>query len=251
MNDPGVTVMLNPFTSIPKLISFYIGANGYGRHIPEIERLRASGDIEAEKEVIRLGQKEFIEKTAPKLGLTFEITGEENLPPDDMTYMVYSNHQSYADILAMIWLFKDRRQMGYVAKEEWRKFKVLYNAIEYTRSIFLKRGDSREAIKSIREVSDLLKQGFALVIFPEGTRSQRHEPGEFKAGAFKFAEKGKVPILPVTLDGGYKLYEEKKTWQPAHIRITVHPLVHIEEMGKAEQKEAEKQIEETIRSALD
>lgn len=241
---------MNLFKSIPKLLQFYFGAKAYGKNIPEIERLRAAGDVEGEKEAIRLGQKKFIESTAPKLGLTFEVTGEENIPSEG-TYMVYSNHQSYADILALIYLFKDRRQMGYVAKEEWRKFKVLYNAIEYTRSVFLKRGDSREAVKSIKEVSDLLKQGFALVIFPEGTRSQCHEMGEFKAGAFKFAEKGKVPILPVTLDGGYKLYEEKKTYQPAHVKITVHPLVHIEEMSKAEQKEAAKQIEETIRSALD
>ena len=90
-----------------------------------------------------------------------------------------------------------------------------------------------------------------MVIFPEGTRSQRHEMGEFKAGAFKFAEKGKVPILPITVDGGYKLFEEKKTWQPAHVKITVHPLVHIEQMSKHEQKEAALQIEQTIRSALD
>lgn len=241
---------MNLFRSIPKLLTFYFNAKAYGKHIPEIERLRAAGDVEGECEEIRVGQKEFIEKTAPALGVTFEVTGEENIPSEG-TYMVYSNHQSFADILAMIYLFKDHRQMGYVAKNEWRKYKVLYNAIEYTRSVFLVRGDSREAIRSIKEVAELLKQGFALVIFPEGTRSQCHEMGEFKPGSFKFAEKGKVPILPVTLDGGYKLYEEKKTYQPAHIRITVHPLVHIEEMSKSEQKEAAVKIEETIRSALD
>ena len=73
---------------------------------------------------------------------------------------------------------------------------------------------------------------------------------EFKGGAFKFAEKAKVPILPVTLDGGYKLLEEKGTYQPAHVKITVHPLVHIEEMDKHQQKEAAAEIEATIRSAL-
>lgn len=241
---------MNLFKSIPKLLTFYFSARSYGKYVPELQRLRDAGDIEGEKELIRKAQKDVIERMAPDLGVTFEIIGEENIPSEG-TYMVYSNHQSYADILAMIWLFRNHRQMGYVAKEEWRRYKVLYNAIEYTRSIFLKRGDSREAIKSIKEVSELLNQGFALVIFPEGTRSQSHEMGEFKAGAFKFAEKGKVPILPVTLDGGYKLYEEKKTYQPAHVKITVHPLVHIEEMSKAEQKEAAHQIEAVIRSALD
>ena len=241
---------MNPFTSIPKLVAVLIGANRFNRHIPEIKRLRAAGDIEREKEEIRKGQKEAIDYIAPKLRLTFDVSGEENIP-ENGTFMVYSNHQSYADILAMIYLFRDHRQMGYVAKSEWRKLGILAKAIEYTRSVFLVRGDGREAIKSIREAADLLKNGFALVIFPEGTRSQCHEMAPFKAGAFKFAEKGKVPILPVTLDGGYKLFEEKGTYQPAAIKIIVHPLVDIEQMNKAEQKEAAEEIEKAIRSALD
>ena len=92
--------------------------------------------------------------------------------------------------------------------------------------------------------------GFNLTVFPEGTRSQGHEMGEFKQGAFKFAEKGNVPILPVTIDGSYKFFEEQGTWQPCNIKITVHPLVHIEKMAKHEQKEAAIEIERTIQSAL-
>ena len=241
---------MNPFTTIPRLLTIVFGARKYNSHIPEIERLRAAGDIEGEKELIRLGQKEFIEYAAPKVGITFEVTGEENIPAEG-PFMVYSNHQSYADILSLIYLFRNHCQMGYVAKEEWRKIKILADAILYTRSVFLTRGDGREAIKTIREATDLLNMGFNLVIFPEGTRSQCHEMGPFKAGAFKFAEKGKVPILPVTLDGGYKLFEEKHTYQPAHVKITVHPLVHIEEMDKHAQKEAAAEIEAAIRSALD
>ncbi len=153
--------MLNPFTSVPKLLSFYFAADSYKKFIPELKRLREAGDIEGEKEVIRKGQKAVIERMAPKLGVTFEVTGEENIPDNDMTYMVYANHQSFADVLAMIWLFKDRRQMGYIAKEEWRKYKVLYNAIEYTRSVFLKRGDAREA-SSRPEPSSSLKRAKSL-----------------------------------------------------------------------------------------
>ena len=240
---------MNPFTTIPRAITVLLAAHNYNRNIPEIEKLRAAGDIEGEKECIRLGQKKFIETIAPKIDLTFEVTGEENIPETN-GFMVYSNHQSLADIFALIYLFRDRCQMGYVAKEEWRKYKIIANAILYTRSVFLTRGDSREAIKTIKEATELLKQGFNLVIFPEGTRSKSHEMAEFKGGAFKFAEKGKVPILPVTLDGGYKLLEEKGTYQPAHVKITVHPLVHVEEMDKHQQKEAAAEIEATIRSAL-
>ena len=241
--------MLNPFTTFPRLISVYIGGKRYNKNIPLFEKLRAEGKIEEEKALINKGQREFIEWLSPRLGLTYEITGEENIP-EKGPFMVYSNHQSYADILASLWLFRNHCGMGYVAKEEWRKVKTLANAILYSRSIFLVRHNPKEAVKAINEAKAILDLGFNMLIFPEGTRSQCHEMAEFKPGAFKFAEKAKVPILPITLDGGYKLFEEKGTYQPAHIKITVHPLVHIEQMDKHEQKQAAIDIENTIRSAL-
>ena len=84
---------MNPFTSIPKLIAVLIGANRFNRHIPEIKRLQAAGDVEGEKEEIRKGQEEAIDYIAPRLRLTFDVTGEENIP-EDGAFMVYSNHQS-------------------------------------------------------------------------------------------------------------------------------------------------------------
>lgn len=241
---------MNPFTTLPKLLNVYFGAQRYNRNIPEIERLRREGRTEEERELVHREQNRFIEDITPKLRLTYEITGEENIP-ESGPIMVYSNHQSYADVLAMLRLFHDHFQIGFVAKDEWRKVKALANAILYTRSVFLVRGNPREAVRVMDEAREYISQGFSMVVFPEGTRSQRHEMSAFKPGAFKFAEKAKVPILPVTLDGGYKLFEEKGTYQPAHIKMTVHPLVHIENMSRAEQKEAAKEIEAVIRAALD
>jgi 1-acyl-sn-glycerol-3-phosphate acyltransferase len=106
-------------------------------------------------------------------------------------------------------------------------------------------------VRALGEAKKVLDQGFNMIIFPEGTRSKGHQMGEFKAGAFKFAEKAKVPILPVTIDGSYKLFEEKGTYQPCHIKVTIHPLVHIEKMSREEQHQAQKDIEAEIRAALD
>lgn len=242
---------MNPFTTIPKFLQGYMAAKKFNNQAAEFERLRREGLIDEEKELIRTGQKAFAETVADKLRISYEIIGEENIPDaEGEPFMVYCNHQSFADIPALCYLFRDHCQMGFVAKEEWRKYKVLRDAITYTRSIFLDRGNPRAAVKAVSETRELLSLGFNMAIFPEGTRSQRHEPGEFKAGAFKFAEKGKVPVLPVTLDGGYRLYEEKGSYQPCHIKMTVHPLVHLEEMSKEEQKAAALEIEKTIKSAL-
>ena len=241
---------MNPFTTIPKLIRGLGEIKRYNSLKPEFNKLREEGRIEDEQELIRLGQKKWVEATAKKLKMDIEVSGRENLP-EEGPFMIYSNHQGFADIAAIVWACKDHCQIGFVAKDEWRKNRVLKESIKYTRSIFLKRDGGRSAVKAITEAKELLGQGFNLAIFPEGTRSQCHEMGEFKSGAFKFAEKAKVPILPVTVDGSYQFFEEKHSFQPSHIKVTIHPIVHIEEMNKHQQKKAASEIESTIRGALD
>ena len=243
---------MNIFKTGPRFIRGYIETKRFTSLKKQLAELREKGDIEGEKELIRFGQKRWVENITPILGLTYEVRGEENIPkPEDGPFMLYSNHQSFADICATLWLMKDHCMMGYVSKQEWSKYPILADVVEYSRSIYLVRNNPKEAVKSLGEAKKMLDLGFNLCIFPEGTRSRGHEMGEFKAGAFKFAEKAKVPILPVTVDGTYKFFEEKGTWNPAHIKITAHPLVHIEQMDREHQHEAQKQIEETIRSALD
>ena len=240
---------MNLFTTIPKLAQGYAAAKKYNSLARQLDALRNLGDFEGERELIRKGQKLFAETIADKFKITIDVKGEENIPSEG-AFMVYSNHQGFADIPAICYAFRNHCQMGFVSKEEWRKYKVLRDAIVYTRSIFLDRGNPRAAIKALSEVKELLDMGFNMAIFPEGTRSKGPEMGEFKPGSFKFAEKAKVPVLPVTLNGSYKLFEEKGTYQPCHIDITIHPLVHLEQMDKHQQKEAAEEIEKTIKSAL-
>jgi len=41
----------------------------------------------------------------------------------------------------------------------------------------------------------------SVLFFPEGTRSETGEVGEFQNGAFKLAIKEKVPVLPILISG--------------------------------------------------
>lgn len=242
---------MNLFASIPALLKAWGEIRKFNSNSKEFDHLRELGDVAAERKLILRTSGEWAEATSRKLRINYDIEGEENIP-ESGPLMVYANHQSLADILAIYYLFRNHFQIGFISKDEWRKFAPLAKAIEYTRSIFLVRGSGREALKAITQSSEYLSQGFSLAIFPEGTRSQKHEMGEFKTAAFKFAEKGNVPILPITLDGGYKLLEETGSFKPDQtIKIKVHPIVHIEQMDKAERKKAYADIEATIRAGLD
>lgn len=242
---------MNIIKTGPKFIQGYLETIRFVSLKGELRKLREAGDIEGEKALINFGQKRWVENISKKYKITYDMTGEENIPaPADGPFMIYSNHQGFADIPATLWIMKDHGMLGYVAKEEWRKYGILRDVVESTRSIFLVRNNPKEAVRALSEAKKILSEGFNMIIFPEGTRSKGHEMGEFKAGAFKFAEKAKVPILPVTIDGSYKLFEELGSYQPCNIKITIHPLVHIENMDREQQHEAAKQIEATIRGAL-
>lgn len=241
---------MNPFVSGPALLKVLGTTKKFLKHKKDFEDVRNASDYKAEQDLILKHSGEWAKETSEKLGVSYDISGEENIP-EKGPIMVYSNHQGLADILALLYLFRNHFQLGFISKNEWRKIKPLADGIEYTRSVFLIRENPREALKAIGQSQEILSNGFSLAIFPEGTRSQSHEMGECKPGSFKFAEKGNVPILPITLDGSYKMFEETGNFKAGQtIKITVHPLVHIENMSKAEQKDAEKQIVETIKSAL-
>lgn len=240
---------MNPFTTGIAAIKVLTEINRYNSYEKQFKALYDAGDYAGEQELIRKVQQDVIPAICRKCKFDIHIEGEENLP-EKGPFMVYSNHQGFVDIFAIVIALKDH-QIGFISKDEWRNFKPIAKAIENTRSVFLVRNNPREAVKAVAIAKELMDKGYNMAIFPEGTRSKGPEMGEFKPGAYKFAQKANVPIVPLTLDGSYRAFEEKGTYKPTRVDIIIHPTVHIEEMDKAEQKEAFAQIEKTVRDGLD
>ena len=89
------------------------------------------------------------------------------------------------------------------------------------------------------------------MIFPEGTRSKHDQMGEFKHASFKLATKPGVPIVPVTIDGSYKIMEQNHNKiKPAHVKLTIHPMVTTKGLSKEELEALPDQVANTISSAL-
>ena len=55
-----------------------------------------------------------------------------------------------------------------------------------------------------------MKKDILWLFSPEGTRNKQGEIGEFKQGSMKLALKSGVPVVPVAIDGTYKLREGNK-----------------------------------------
>jgi len=126
-----------------------------------------------------------------------KISGLENIDKKK-TYVIVANHQSLADIIV---LYQIRSQFKWVAKESLFGIPVLGWCMSLAKHIKLERGDFSSIKKIYREAAEWLRAGMSVLFFPEGTRSETGEVGEFQNGAFKLAIKEKRPILPIMING--------------------------------------------------
>ena len=67
------------------------------------------------------------------------------------------------------------------------------------------RRNARSAMLSFDRASKKIKRGISFLIFPEGTRSENGQVGEFKRGLFVLTEKAEADIIPLSVSGTNKL----------------------------------------------
>lgn len=238
------------FDNIFGLLTIVGGMNMLGEQKRAIEKARAEGDVKTEQAKILEACQLWSSHIVDKFEVDYTVINPENLPKEGPVVFI-ANHQSYADILSFVYNIKNH-QVSFIAKDGLAKIPIFGKWVLRIRGLFMHRGDARESLKTINEGVEFLKQGFSLVIFPEGTRSRGSEMADFKPGSFKLATKAKVPIVPVTLDGGYRTYEEHGTvTKGCHIDFMVHPPIETKDMSRAELAELPHKVEKTIRDGLE
>jgi 1-acyl-sn-glycerol-3-phosphate acyltransferase len=125
------------------------------------------------------------------------IEGREQIDPGG-TYVMVCNHQSLLDILVLFRLFTHYK---WVSKIENFRVPLIGWNMSLNRYIKLRRGDRSSVMGMMRACHETLSSGSSLMFFPEGTRSLDGRMRLFKTGAFEVAQRARVPILPLTLEG--------------------------------------------------
>lgn len=134
------------------------------------------------------------------------VKGRENIPTDTAVLYV-GNHRSFFDVVLTCTLFP--RVTGYVAKVEMKQAPILSLWMKNIHCLFLDRNNIKEGLKTILSGVEEVKNGYSLCIFPEGTRNKVNDSFlPFKEGSFKIAEKGGVPIVPLTLVNTAQAFED-------------------------------------------
>lgn len=173
------------------------------------------------------------------------VTGQENIPTEGPVLFL-GNHQSYFDVLAMQSLMKN--PTVFIAKKELLKWPVYSWWMKDMGCLFLDREDPREAVKLFNEAARRMNEdGMDGVIYPEGTRSKSSEVRDFQKGSFKLAEKAKCPVVPVMIEGAFRvLEEENKLKENQTIHVHFFPPIYLDQLTREEEKVIHKTVREMI-----
>ena len=180
-----------------------------------------------------------------------EFRGVENVPAEG-GLIVAANHQTYLDPFWLSLLIK--RPTRYLAWSDAFRWPVVGRGLVWLGAWPLALEGSDPA--AIRRSLQWLKDGGAVVIFPEGARSTvSGSLDRFKAGAVRLALEAQVPILPVTIKGGNRVWP--KGWRfprLGKVVVTYHPPYHVEQCANEEtracaRRESER-LAQVIASAL-
>ena len=136
------------------------------------------------------------------------ITGAQGhwkgCPPKAEQRIYFANHQSHLDWV-LIWAALPQELRAQprpiAARDYWTStpFKhwitrEVFNAVYVNRQ----RTDDQDPLEPLVEA---LKNGDSLVIFPEGTRSNKGEPQSFKSGLYQLASQfPEVQLIPAWID---------------------------------------------------
>jgi 1-acyl-sn-glycerol-3-phosphate acyltransferase len=180
-----------------------------------------------------------------------KLKGVENIPTNT-GLIVAANHQSYGD---PFWLsIPIKTPTRYLAWSEAFQWPLVGRAIGLMGAWPLQVKGADPA--AIRRSLTWLRDGGAVVIFPEGGRGLPDgSMVRMKGGAVRMALEAEVPILPVTIRGGNRVWPAgRRLPRPGKVEITYHPVFHVEQRSGEDarscaRRETER-LAEIIRSAL-
>lgn len=149
-------------------------------------------------------------------GSTLEAHGLENIPLTGGVCFV-GNHPGDFDILITLALID--RPFGFTAKKEALFFPFIGLYVWLLGGVFIDRKSARNALKAIETGAERIRKGGAMIIFPEGTRNRGKGFLPFRPGAFKLATMADSPIVPVSITGSHKVWEEYLRIRGAAVRV--------------------------------
>ena len=176
-------------------------------------------------------------------GLRYRIIGAENIPQTPS--IILSKHQSAWETLAFQKIFPPQ---VWVLKKELLRIPFFGWGLAMTSPIAIDRSAGRSALDQVVEQGlERLKNGFWVVIFPEGTRIPPGKKGNYKIGGAWLATHTGVTVVPVAHNAGEFWGRNAFIKNPGTITVSIGKPIDPSGM---EPNDLNKQVENWIESEM-
>jgi 1-acyl-sn-glycerol-3-phosphate acyltransferase len=131
--------------------------------------------------------------------------------------LLAANHQSFLDpVLAALPL---PRECHFMARDSLFRNRWFRRLITYLNAFPVRRGSAD--LGAVKEILRRLKNGAAVVVFPEATRTKDGGIWPINPNSLSIAKKAGVAIVPVIIDGAFECYPRTAKFpRPGRIRVT-------------------------------
>ncbi|MFM7249671.1 MAG: lysophospholipid acyltransferase family protein [Planctomycetaceae bacterium] len=155
----------------------------------------------------------------------------EPLPPDG-GLLVLATHQSLLDPVFLG--IACERRLSSLARASLFRFGPFGALIRGLDAVPIDRAGP--TLAAMKTVIAKLRDGAALVIYPEGTRTSDGHPGEIKAGFALIAKRAGVPIVPAVIVGAWECWPRQRPFPlPGRVRVEFGEIIPVAEVARLDE----------------
>jgi cytidylate kinase len=145
----------------------------------------------------------------------FRAYGQANVPAEGPVILA-SNHQSFLDpVFCGVPL---RRHLVYVARDTLFRYRLFAFLIRSLNAIPI--GRDKADIAAMRAIIARLREGAAVCLYPEGTRTRDGRVIPVKPGFGLLCRRAKAVVVPVLIDGGFEVWpRHRRLFEPGAVTV--------------------------------
>ena len=174
-------------------------------------RLASNGfnqlDAQTQQRVVEQWAHDFLRHA----GIELRIKGQ---PVSQGPMLLVANHQSWLDIPTL----HAARNCRFVSKAEIAQWPLVGRLARAAGTLFIQRSSRRDTQRTVQAMTEALRQGDILTVFPEGTTGNGRELLPFHGNTLQAAIDADVPVLPVALT-----FLDRSTGQASFVPCEAYP----------------------------
>ena len=177
-----------------------------------------------------------------------KVSGRDNFDKNT-SYVFVANHQGAFDIFSIYGYLG--HNFRWMMKKSLEKIPLVGYSCRVSGHIYVDNSTPSATRRTMETAEKQLSGGLSVVVFPEGSRSRDGRMHSFRRGAFQLAMEFNLPVVPVTIDGAYRIMP-RGAILPRYgtIKLTIHKPIYAPEGGRHELTDLMEQSFESVASSL-